>query len=143
MDSRNIAHLLMTDSSLKPYSLSSYHMEELKSLTRYRASMVRERTKLKTSIARLVTILFPELEQLVSSIHIHSIYAMLEEFPGSAYIAAAHLTRLAALLLKASRGRFGKRNGHQDQGYGKAIYRGSQSCQIDGITAYHSTFTSL
>lgn len=108
IDSRDIAHLLMTDSSLKPYSLSSYHMEELKSLTRYRASMVRERTKLKTSIARLVTILFPELEQMVSSIHIHSIYAMLEEFPGSAYIAAAHLTRLTALLLKASRGRFGR-----------------------------------
>ena len=108
IDSRNIAHLLMADSSLKPYSLSSYHMEELKSLTRYRGTKVRERTKLKTSIARLVTILFPELEQLVSSIHIHSIYAMLEKFPGSAYIAAAHLTRLTALLLKASRGRFGR-----------------------------------
>lgn len=133
----------MTDSSLKPYSLSSYHMEELKSLTRYRASMVRERTKLKTSIARLVTILFPELEQLVSSIHIHSIYAMLEKFPGAAYIAAAHLTRLAALLLKASRGRFGRET-PSGRGYGKAIYRGSQSCQIDGITAYHRAFfTSL
>lgn len=105
--------------------------------------MVRERTKLKTSIARLVTILFPELEQLVSSIHIHSIYAMLEEFPGSAYIASAHLTRLTALLLKASRGRFGRETAIRIREYGKAIYWGRQSCQIDGITAYHSTFTSL
>ena len=57
-------------------------------------------------IARLVCILFPELETLVPSLHIVSIYALLEEFPGAKQIAAAHLTRLKALLETTSKGRY-------------------------------------
>ena len=65
-----------------------------------------ERAKLKSSIARLVCILFPELEKLVPSLHIASVYALLAEFPGAKQIAAAHLTRLKALLETASKGRY-------------------------------------
>lgn len=108
IDSRTIALMLLTDSSLKPYSISSYHRENLKSLTRYRFTKVQERSKLKSSISRLVTILFPELTQIVSCIHIASIYAILEEFPGASYLATAHLTRLTNVLMSSSRGRFGK-----------------------------------
>ena len=46
------------------YSDTSYHNEELKSLTRYRFDKVKERAKLKSSVSRLVCILFPELEDL-------------------------------------------------------------------------------
>ena len=67
---------------------------------------MKERAKLKSSIARLVCILFPELEKLVPSLHIASVYALLEEFPGAKQIAAAHLTRLKALLETASKGRY-------------------------------------
>lgn len=108
IDSRTIAFMLLTDSSLKPYSASSYHRENLKSLTRYRFTKVQERTKLKSSISRLITILFPELFQAVPCIHIATIYALLEEFPGASYIVSAHLTKLTNLVSKASRGRFGK-----------------------------------
>ncbi len=45
--------------NLQSYSNTSYHNEELKSLTRYRFDKVQERAKLKTSISRLVNILFP------------------------------------------------------------------------------------
>ena len=36
VDASSIAMMLMTDRTLKPYSSTSYHNEELKSLTRYR-----------------------------------------------------------------------------------------------------------
>ncbi len=65
VDSRTIASMMMSDVNLKSYSDTSYHNEELKSLTRYRFDKVKERAKLKSSVSRLVCILFPELEKLV------------------------------------------------------------------------------
>ena len=43
VDARTIAMLLMSDVNLKSYSVTSYHNEELKSLTRYRFDKVQER----------------------------------------------------------------------------------------------------
>ena len=106
VDARTIASMLLSDAGLKPYTNTAYHNEELKSLTRYRFDKVKERAKLKSSIARLVCILFPELEKLVPSLHIASVYALLEEFPGAKQIAAAHLTRLKTLLETASKGHY-------------------------------------
>lgn len=100
--------MLMSDVNLKSYSDTSYHNEELKSLTRYRFDKVQERAKLKTSISRLVNILFPELEKLLPTLHIVSVYALLQEFPGASKIATAHLTKLTNLLNDASRGRYSK-----------------------------------
>ena len=108
VDASSIAMMLITDNTLKPYSLSSYHNEELKSLTRYRYDRVRERSKLKTSVSRLVSILFPELEKLVSNLHSSSVYALLSELPGASHIAVCHHTHLTNLLKTASRGRFGR-----------------------------------
>ena len=80
-----------------PYTDTAYHNEELKSLTRYRFDKVKERAKLKSSVSRLVCILFPELEKLVPSLHMASVYALLEEFPGAKQVAEAHLTSLKSL----------------------------------------------
>ena len=108
VDARTIAAMLLSDVSLKPYTDTAYHDEELKSLTRYRFDKVKERAKLKSSVSRLVCILFPELEKLVPTLHGVSVYALLDEFPGAVQIAGAHLTRLKALLSSASRGRYGR-----------------------------------
>lgn len=108
VDARTIAFMLMSGVNLQSYSDTSYHNEEPKSLTRYRFDKVKERAKLKTSVSRLVNILFPELEKLVPSIHMASVYAMLSEFPCASKIASAHLTRLANLLETSSRGHYGK-----------------------------------
>ena len=108
VDAASIAMMLLTDKTLKPYSETSYHNEELKSLTRYRFDKVQERARLKTSVSRLVNILFPELEKLVPQIHMASVYALLSEFPGASYIASAHLTRLKNLLSKSSKGHYGR-----------------------------------
>ena len=108
VDARTIATMLISDVNLKSYSNISYHNEELKSLTRYRFDKVQERAKLKISVSRLVTILFPELEKLVPSLHIASVYALLSEFPSASAIASLHLTRLINLLYEASKGRYGR-----------------------------------
>lgn len=108
VDSRTIATMMMSDMNLKPYSDTSYHNEELKSLTRYRFDKVKERAKLKSSVSRLVCILFPELEKLVPTLHMASVYAMLSEFPGAKQIANAHLTRLSNLLAESSKGHYGR-----------------------------------
>lgn len=106
VDARTIASMLRSDVDLKPYTDTIFLNEELKSLTRYRFDKVRERAKLKQSIARLVTILFPELEHLVSTLHMASVYALLSEFPSAQHVARAHLTQLKALLHGASKGRY-------------------------------------
>ena len=108
VDARTIAAMLLSDVGLKPYTDTAYHNEELKSFTRYRFDKVRERGRLKQSIARLACILFPELEKLVPTLHMVSIYTLLEEFPGAEQIANAHLTRLNTLLHDASKGRYGR-----------------------------------
>ena len=108
VDARTIAAMLMSDVDLKSYTDTVYHNEELKSLTRYRFDKVRERAKLKQSVSRLVTILFPELEKLVSSLHSASVYALLSEFPGAKQISSTHMTHLKAVLKNASQGRYGQ-----------------------------------
>ena len=108
VDARTIAAMLMSDVDLKPYTDTAYHNEELKSLTRYRFDKVRERAKLKQSVSRLVTILFPELEKLVPTLHLASVYGLLSELPGAKQVAGAHLTHLKAVLSDASKGRYGR-----------------------------------
>ena len=108
VDARSIAEMLVTDKTLKPYTGTSYHSEELKSLTRYRFELVKERAKMKTSVSRLVNILFPELESLVPTLHMNSVYRLLQELPGAYFIASSNLTHLKALLADASKGRYGR-----------------------------------
>lgn len=108
IDARTIATMLMSDVDLKSYTDISYHNEELKSLTRYRFDKVRERAKLKQSVSRLVNILFPELDKLVPTLHMATVYALLKEHPGAKQIAECHLTHLKILLEDASHGRYGR-----------------------------------
>lgn len=108
VDSKTIAMMLMSDVALKPYTDTSYHNEELKSLSRYRFAKVQERAKLKTSVSRLVQILFPELEKLVATLHMTFIYSLLEKYPGAYYIASAHLTKLTNLLNETSKSHYNR-----------------------------------
>ena len=102
VDARTIASMLMSDVRLL------YHNKKLKSLTRYRFDKVSERAKLKTSVSRLVNILFPELEKLLPTLHTASSYALLSELPSAKHIADVHLTHLTNLLYTASKGRYNR-----------------------------------
>ena len=123
VDARNIASMLMPDVGLKPYTNIAYHNSELRSLTRYRFDKVRERAILKTSIARLVNILFPELEKLLPSLHTASSYALLSELPSAKHITEVHLTHLTNLLYTASKGRYGRDKAVQIRNAAKKLHR--------------------
>lgn len=107
IDARLIA-LMLHSRDFKSHSDLSYHLSELKALTRHRFRLVREASKMKTSLTRLVTILFPELPSVVYKIHQPSTYALLKAFPSKKAIAHAHLTKLTNILNKASKGKYGK-----------------------------------
>ena len=107
VDARTIALMLATESFDNAYSLQAYQNEELKSLTRYRFDKVNQRSKLKQSLSRLVTILFPELESVVSALHSNSIYAMLLKYPSAKDVAKSQFTSLVNLLQSTSRGKIG------------------------------------
>ena len=107
VDARTIALMLATESNDNAYSLQAYQNEELKSLTRYRFDKVNQRSKLKQSLSRLITLLFPELESVVSSLHSSSVYAMLMKYPSAKDVAKSQLHSLTNLLESTSRGRIG------------------------------------
>jgi len=106
-DARFLARLLFSDDS-KPYSQPLYHISELKTLTRNRYRLVQMRSKLKLSVSRLITILFPELPDAVWSINQKSCYALFLEFPTAKAISEAHLTRLTNILSANSKGKYGR-----------------------------------
>jgi transposase len=106
-DSKFLASILFSDDS-KPYQLPVYPYSELKTLTRNRHRLVAMRTKLKISVSRLITVLFPELPSAVYSVNQKSTYALLLEFPTAKSIENAHLTRLTNVLLDNSRSKYGR-----------------------------------
>lgn len=106
-DAKLIA-LMLSSSDSKPHLDLSYHVVELKSLTRYRYRLKNQLARLKISISRIVNIIFPELENCVYSINQKSTLALLYEFPSKELIANAHLTRLTNVLKDNSKGKYSK-----------------------------------
>ena len=107
LDSHVIATMLVSD-NLKPYIPVSYHISELKSLTRHRFRLVKENSKFKTSLVRLVDIVFPELPKIVSSVAQKSCLALLYELPSAKDIAECNPTHLTHLLSDNSYKHFGR-----------------------------------
>lgn len=106
-DAKGIA-LFTAEEGFQPDLPISYHIQELKSLTRARFSVVQDRSALKNKVKRLVVLLFPELLGEFTDIFGSSATALLKQYPSAAKLAACHCDTLAALLRKASRGRFGR-----------------------------------
>ena len=107
VDARTIAHMLMSEHTLNCYQGASLY-DDLKSLTRYRYDMVQRRSKMKTSVSRLINILFPELGKMFSTIHSSTIYALLCEMPGASYIAGSDIDKIKTILTEASKGYYGE-----------------------------------
>ena len=95
IDCRAIAKIVRDHrEELTPFTIKSYHISELKSLTRYRQNLVNDRSRLKNSVKRLINILFPEYDEMFSDIHGETSYAILTEFPGHNELATANIIRL-------------------------------------------------
>jgi len=86
----------------------SNEIDELRELVRHRSRLVEMSAKLKVSVCRLISIVFPELPETVWSIHQKSAYAMLLEYPTAQAVAQSHMTKLCNLLHDNSKGRYGK-----------------------------------
>lgn len=106
-DAKGIA-LFIAEEGFQPDLPVSYHIQELKSLTRARFSFVQDRSALKNKVKRLVVLLFPELLEQFSDIFGASATALLKQYPSAEKLAVCHTDALAALLRKSSRGRFGR-----------------------------------
>lgn len=109
IDSRAIANIVRTHrEDFEPFTIKSYHISELKSLTRYRQNLVSDRSRLKNSVKRLINILFPEYDELFSDLHGTASYAILSEFPGHDKIAKANIVRLTNIMAKSSNNYYGR-----------------------------------
>ena len=111
-DCKFLATLLFSDEN-KSYSQTVLPLSELRNLTRSRHRLISMRSKLKLSLSRLVTILFPELPGAVWSVNQKSSYALLSEFPTAKDIANANIIRLTNVLSSASRGKYGREKAEQ------------------------------
>jgi len=111
-DCKFLATLLFSDEN-KSYSQTVLPLSELRNLTRSRHRLICMRSKLKLSLSRLVTILFPELPGAVWSVNQKSSYALLSEFPTAKDIANANIIRLTNVLSSASRGKYGREKAEQ------------------------------
>lgn len=90
---------LVTDTDIK--------MIELKSITRFRDQLIKDRTKLKLRLTSIIDRLFPELPSFFKgNLHLNVSYTLLEKYPSPEDIKKARTTTLANLLSKASRGRY-------------------------------------
>lgn len=106
-DAKNIA-LIVASEDLQPDQPLSYHIVELKSLSRARFLTVKDRSSLKNKVKRLVTILFPELLDVFTDLFGASGMALMKRYPSAKALAVCNLDTLTELLKTASRGRFGR-----------------------------------
>ncbi len=81
-------------------------IRELKSLTRNRSRLVKEKSNLKVQISRLLVILFPEFKTIFSSQHRKSAYAILKVYPNINELAKANIDEMTKILKSTSRCRY-------------------------------------
>ena len=84
--------------NFKPYTLLSYHIDALKSLTRQRFSLVKQQTAQKLIFQRLINVIFPEFPGLFSSVYAESVLNILYAYPTPKKLARAHITSIDKLL---------------------------------------------
>ena len=93
---------------LGPSRVSPEDAEGLKQLTRYRASVVAERTSLKNRLTSVADRTFPELSGLVGGNDSQTMRALMGRYGSAQAIARANVLQLEKVVREASRGHFGR-----------------------------------
>lgn len=107
VDATIIAQTLM----VQPYRLASKYdidLMHLKTLGRFRQKLMKQRTRNKILLTSYIDQAFPELQYFFKGIHHKAVYAILKEAPSPELISTMHMTHLANLLVKASKGHYTK-----------------------------------
>ena len=108
LDSLNIARSLIF-AKLNFISEKNINCFSLKKLTRFRSSLIKQRSKAKIQLTSLLDLLFPELQYLFKSkIHSKAIYSLLKKYPSAEGIAALKDDEISNLLYASSKGHFKK-----------------------------------
>ena len=81
---------------------------QLRGLCRFRQTLKKSKTRLKTQLVSYLDVSFPEFHAAFSSIHGKGAYAVLSAFPSAQAIAKANISKLSNVLSTASRGRCGR-----------------------------------
>lgn len=99
LDAQTICKYMIDHSDkFSPYTLSLYHNEALKSLSRKRFFIVEDLRKAKLAVNGLVQVIFPEFKTLFSNIYGDSAIAILKTYGTPKAIARAHVSKVSALL---------------------------------------------
>ncbi len=99
LDSQTICkYLIENPDEFSPYTLSSYHSEALKSLSRKRFFVVKDLRKAKLVVNNLVQVIFPEFKSLFSNIYGVSSIAILKRYQTPAKISKARTDSLSRLI---------------------------------------------
>ncbi|AAL94705.1 IS110-like element ISFnu4 family transposase [Fusobacterium nucleatum] len=108
LGSLNIAKSLIF-AKLNFISEKNINCFSLKKLTRFRSSLIKQRSKAKIQLTSLLDLLFPELQYLFKSkIHSKAIYSLLKKYPSAEEIAALKDDKISNLLYASSKGHFKK-----------------------------------
>lgn len=99
--------VMLARGNYEPDAPTSYHISELKSLSRKRFLLVKKRSGAKNVAKALITKLFPEYSKIFTDTFGASSMAVLMKYPSAREIAACRPSSLAKLLEASSRGRFG------------------------------------
>lgn len=90
----------------KPYSTKSCHILSLKSLTRLRFNMIKERTKYKVRLKNTMDLVFPEYFKFFTSPYGPVSMYFLTNYKNPTNIANANIDEIAADVYNISRGKF-------------------------------------
>lgn len=104
LDAHYIAQYLMT-AEYKPYPPSFYHMDMLKSLTRFRNSIVRQRSRQLVELTNILDLVFPEFKPFFSNRFSVTALYILENYQSPEKIANMN-AKSYDILRKKSRGKF-------------------------------------
>ena len=99
LDAQTICKYMIDHSDkFSPYTLSLYHNEALKSLSRKRFFIVEDLRKAKLAVNSLVQVIFPEFKTLFSNIYGDSAIAVLKTYGTPKALARAHMSKVTSLL---------------------------------------------
>ena len=104
IDAGNVAQYLMTV-EYKPYPPSFYHLDQLKSLTRFRSSLVRQRSRQLVELTNVLDKMFPEFKPFFKGKFSATALYILDHYQSPERIASMN-TRSYEPLRKISRGHF-------------------------------------
>ena len=99
LDAQTICkYLVDNESSFAPYTLTLYHIQSLKSLSRKRFYIVEDLRKAKLAVNNLIQLIFPEFKTLFSNIYGESALSVLKAYSSTQKLARAHSAKVASLL---------------------------------------------